>query len=128
MVYLRQSAGDTTGYGPSHVDLMSNIGHKGNQPVFHKYRGEELNIKEMLASRVGIITDNNISFFNGLDPAEDDILRIVGLVREHGGVDYAKEQALRFAEGAEEALAGLPAGAAVDALRDSITYVVDRNR
>jgi len=67
-------------------------------------------------------------FFNGIDPADEDIFRIVRLVRELGGVDYAKDQALRFAEGAEEALAGLPSGAAVDALRDSITYVMDRNR
>ena len=47
---------------------MSNIGHKGNQPIVHKYRGEELNIKEMLASRVGIIADNDIALFNRLDP------------------------------------------------------------
>jgi len=67
-------------------------------------------------------------FFNGMEPSDEDISRIVELVREHGGIDYAKSQALKFAVRAEEALAGLPAGVAVDALRDSITYVVDRNR
>ena len=52
----------------------------------------------------------------------------MGLVRDLGGVDYAKEKARAFAEGAEEALEGLPGGAAVEALRNSIHYVVDRNR
>lgn len=68
------------------------------------------------------------TFFDGTEPSDEDIFRVVGLVRELGGVDYAKKQALRFAERAEDALAGLPAEAAVDALRDSITYAVDRNR
>jgi octaprenyl-diphosphate synthase len=67
-------------------------------------------------------------FFEGADPTDEEIFRLVGLVKELGGVDYAKRQALRFAEQAEEALAGFPAGDAVEALRDSITYVVDRNR
>jgi octaprenyl-diphosphate synthase len=67
-------------------------------------------------------------FFNGIEPSDEEIFRVVELVRELGGVDYAKEQALEYAEQAEDALAGLPPGAAVSALRDSITYVVDRNR
>ena len=67
-------------------------------------------------------------FFNGIEPSDEELFRVVGLVGELGGVDYAKKQALKFAERAEEALTGLPAGAAVDALRDSITYAVDRNR
>jgi octaprenyl-diphosphate synthase len=67
-------------------------------------------------------------FFSGTEPSDKEIFRIIALVRELGGVDYAMRQALAFAEQAEESLAGLPAGVALDALRDSITYVVDRNR
>ena len=67
-------------------------------------------------------------FFTGIEPSDEEIFRVVGLVTELGGVDYAKGQAMKFAERAKEALAGLPAGAAVDALGDSITYAVDRNR
>ncbi len=67
-------------------------------------------------------------FFSGTEPSDKEIFRIIALVRELGGVDYAMRQALTFAEQAEESLAGLPAGVALDALRDSITYVVDRNR
>jgi len=67
-------------------------------------------------------------FFSGTEPSDKEIFRIIELVKELGGVDYAMRQALAFAEQAEESLAGLPAGVALDALRDSITYVVDRNR
>jgi geranylgeranyl pyrophosphate synthase len=68
------------------------------------------------------------ALFNGGGPASNEITRVVDLVRDLGGVDYAKRKAQVFAEGAEEALEGLPEGTAVDALRDCITYVVDRNR
>jgi octaprenyl-diphosphate synthase len=67
-------------------------------------------------------------FFNGAESDDGEIFRLVELVRDSGGVDYAKKQALGYAERAEDALKGLPAGAAVEALRNSITYVVDRNR
>ena len=68
------------------------------------------------------------AFFSKTEPTDEEIFRIVEMVRELGGVDYARKKAREFAEQAEEALAGLPAGVAVDALRESITYVVDRNR
>lgn len=68
------------------------------------------------------------AFFSKPEPTDEEISRIVEMVRELGGVDYAKKRAREFAEQAEEALAGLPPGVAVDALRESITYVVDRNR
>lgn len=62
------------------------------------------------------------------DASEAEISRVVGMVQELGGVDYARTKALEFAERADEALKGLPKSEALDALRDSITYVVDRNR
>jgi len=68
------------------------------------------------------------SFFQGLEPTETQISRVIQLVQELGGVEYAREQARRFADEAEKALAGLPDGVSVQALRESITYVVDRNR
>jgi octaprenyl-diphosphate synthase len=61
--------------------------------------------------------------------AEDgDIAHIVRLVRDHGGLDYAKSQALAFAQRARESLEGLPPGPALQALHESIAYVVDRRR
>ncbi len=61
-------------------------------------------------------------------PDDQSIARVVGLVAEAGGLDYARRRAQRLAEQAEEALDALPASAARDTLRDSITYVLDRRR
>ena len=67
-------------------------------------------------------------FFKGGEPSDKEIFRVVELVRDLGGVEYAKEKAQDFARKSKEALEGLPDGPAVQALRDSITYVVDRKR
>jgi octaprenyl-diphosphate synthase len=68
------------------------------------------------------------TFFQGGEPSREEISRVIDLVRESGGVDYAMGKAREFAQRAEEALTGLPEGAALESLRDSISYVVDRNR
>ena len=47
-------------------------------------------------------------------------------VSQAGGLEYARERALRLAQLAEGELDLLPASAAREALRGSITYVVDR--
>jgi octaprenyl-diphosphate synthase len=67
-------------------------------------------------------------FFTLVEPADEEISRIVDLVTDLGGVEYARNKAQAFAEEAQQALEGLPEGSVLDALRDSITYVVDRNR
>ncbi len=68
-------------------------------------------------------------FFGRPNPSDEEVFRLVGLVDELGGVAYARRKALDFADQAEEALRALPeSGAALDALRDSVTYVVNRNR
>jgi octaprenyl-diphosphate synthase len=67
-------------------------------------------------------------FFANPEPSDGEIAGIVRLVRDHGGLDYAKSQALAFAQRAREALDGLPAGRPLQALQESIAYVVDRRR
>ena len=62
------------------------------------------------------------------EPSDDQIASVVGLVAEIGGLEYARERAQRLAEQAESELDALPAGPARDALRASITYVLDRRR
>jgi geranylgeranyl pyrophosphate synthase len=49
-------------------------------------------------------------------------------VAEAGGLDYARARAVRLAEQADGELDRLAASPARDALRASITYVVDRRR
>jgi geranylgeranyl pyrophosphate synthase len=49
-------------------------------------------------------------------------------VARTGGLEYARERALRLAQVAETELDLLSPSTARDALRASITYVVDRRR
>lgn len=60
------------------------------------------------------------------EPDDGQIAEIVGAVAEAGGLDYARERALRLAEQADGELDALPPSPARDALRAAITYVVDR--
>ncbi len=66
------------------------------------------------------------SFFADPEPSEAGIEHIIGLVRDHGGIDYALQQARVFGERAALAADGLPASEATYALKDAVTYVVDR--
>jgi len=68
------------------------------------------------------------ALFRNPEPGDAEIAETVALVRKHGGLDYAREKALEYARRAAEALEGLPDGPALQALRDSIVYVVERRR
>jgi octaprenyl-diphosphate synthase len=62
------------------------------------------------------------------EPADAQIAEIIVAVGEAGGLDYARERALQLAQQADTELDILPASAARDSLRASITYVIDRRR
>lgn len=68
------------------------------------------------------------AFFRDPEPSDEGIARVVELVRSHGGLEYAHDAATECARRAEEALVGLPEGAALDALRASIVHAVERRR
>jgi octaprenyl-diphosphate synthase len=59
-------------------------------------------------------------------PSDDLIHAVVEMVTVKGGVTAAQERALRLAERAEAELEQLPPGTARDALRDCLTYAVER--
>jgi octaprenyl-diphosphate synthase len=61
-------------------------------------------------------------------PADDLIAEVVADVASAGGLSYARERALRFAEMAEAELEVLPASPARETLRASLPYVLDRRR
>jgi octaprenyl-diphosphate synthase len=61
-------------------------------------------------------------------PGDAQVARVVRLVGEHGGLEYARERATAFAAAAEAALDELPPSAPRDALRDAIVYAVERRR
>lgn len=62
------------------------------------------------------------------EPSGDQVAEVVEAVARAGGLDYARERALRFAQQAEGELDVLPASPAREALRASIAYVADRRR
>jgi octaprenyl-diphosphate synthase len=62
------------------------------------------------------------------EPDDPQIADVIASVGEAGGLDYARERALRLAQQADGELDALPSSPARDALRASITYVVDRRR
>lgn len=81
-------------------------------------------LEAMDASARGAVED----FFADPAPTDEAIAHIVELVREHGGLEYARNRAEVFGEQALAALEPLPDVAATAALRDAITYVLDRRK
>jgi octaprenyl-diphosphate synthase len=67
------------------------------------------------------------SLFSSAAPNDDEVSRVTTIVRESGGLDYARSRAATYAERAEEALEGLPETAAVTALRHMVGYVLERH-
>ena len=66
------------------------------------------------------------AFFADPEPTDAGIRHIISLVREQDGIEYALERARFFGERAAHAAATLPACEASEALREAVTYVVDR--
>jgi octaprenyl-diphosphate synthase len=62
------------------------------------------------------------------EPSDAQIAEVIAAVTSAGGMDYARERALRLAQQADSELDVLAPSAARDALRASITYVIDRRR
>jgi octaprenyl-diphosphate synthase len=66
--------------------------------------------------------------FADLEPSDEIIASVIGIVEEYGGLDYARRRGERFAEQAAEALSELPESRATAALRDAIAYVMERTQ
>ena len=60
------------------------------------------------------------------DPQDAAVSEVVGIVRDCGGLEYARRRGDQFAREAEEALAGLPHGTSKTSLMETISYVVER--
>ncbi len=59
-------------------------------------------------------------------PDEDAVNEVINMVRESGGLEYARRRADQFAQESEEALASVPDSPARAVLLDAIGYAVDR--
>ena len=67
-------------------------------------------------------------FFADPVATEDGIARMIALVRDHGGIEFAYGKAEEYGEQAAQALLGVPDGEAAEALREAVMYVVHRRR
>ena len=65
-------------------------------------------------------------FFADPVPADDGIEMVTRLVRENGGLEYARNRADEFGRRAAEALLEVPEGAGAEALQAAVGYVVER--
>ncbi len=59
-------------------------------------------------------------------PTDAEVVEVIRMVETAGGLEYARARAMEVAQLAEAEVAKLPPSRARDALRDSITYAVER--
>lgn len=111
------------------------LDYTGSEDVTGKPSGHDLRERKVTLPLVGALREASEAereevreFFTLTEPADADIARIIGLVEECGGLDYARERAAAYGERARSALQRLPGGAAADALAASVDYVLDRRR
>ncbi len=111
------------------------LDYEGSEAVTGKPTGHDLRERKVTLPLVGALRNATESetaeirrFFTRVDPGDAEIARIVELVTERGGLDYARDRAEEFAARAASALADLGDGPAVEALRSSVDYVVKRSR
>lgn len=99
---------------PTGLDLRE---HKVTLPLIHALR-------EMSAADRAVVE----RLFAESEPDEELIARVIAIVDESGGLEYARHRGERFADGAAEALSDLPESRATAALRDAIAYVMERTQ
>ncbi len=111
-------------------DLLDYTGTEAvtGKPTGHDLRERKVTLPLVSAlERVSKKEDEEIrDFFTRIDPTDQEIARIVNIVVEQGGLDYANEVAERYAGQAREALKSLPDSPAVTSLFDAVNYAVDR--
>ena len=68
------------------------------------------------------------ALFTTREPDEERLARVIEIVAENGGLEYARERGAQYGKQAQAALDGLPDTPAVAALSDAIAYAMDRSR
>jgi octaprenyl-diphosphate synthase len=99
---------------PCGLDLRE---HKVTLPLIHALRG------------LGGAARHEVdALFDTAEPDDAQIARVIEIVADRGGLDYARERGLEYARAAESALAELPETSAASSLRDAIAYALDRTQ
>jgi geranylgeranyl pyrophosphate synthase len=111
------------------------LDYTGSEAIMGKPSGHDLRERKVTLPLVGALKKLSDTesreirhFFTLVEAADEDIERVIEIVHDRGGLDYANEQADLYAQRAWEALATLPEDPAVDALRDAVTYTIGRDR
>ena len=111
------------------------LDYTGSEDVTGKPWGQDLRERKVTLPLVGALErvtpaelDRIRRFFTLVDPGDREILEVMEIVVERGGLDYAHSRAGEYAERAEAALPELGEGQAVDALRQAVSYAVARSR
>ena len=111
------------------------LDYAGNENVTGKPAGLDLRGRKVTLPLVGALremspadVDRVRHVFTMVEPGDEDIRDTISLVRRSGGLGYARRKALEYADSAEAAIARLTPGPALDALRESVIYAVDRSR
>jgi octaprenyl-diphosphate synthase len=111
------------------------LDYTGTEAVTGKPTGHDLRERKVTLPLVGALEratpaeEREIrAFFTLVDPDDEDIARVVGIVADRGGLTYAHARASRYADLAHLALGEVPESVTETALRDAIAYAVDRRR
>jgi len=111
------------------------LDYTGSEAVTGKPTGQDLREHKVTLPLIGALgtateaEDREIRTLFAQDaPSDDAIQKVMGIVADRGGLEYAKGQADHYARLARASLTGLTEGVAVDALHDAVDYVVDRRR
>lgn len=114
-------------------DLLDYDGSQAltGKPVGHDLRERKVTLPLVYALRQ--VNDEDRAkiqhFFTLVDAGDQEINEIVEVVRRNGGLEYAREEARRYAREANEALDEVgETGPAMDSLRAAITYAIERQR
>jgi octaprenyl-diphosphate synthase len=105
-------AASTTGK-PAGIDLRE---HKVTLPLIYA-------LQQMDQQATGKVE----ALFAAAAPDDGEIAEVISLVAGHGGLDYARSVAARYANEAEVTLGYLPDTVARTALFESISYVMERH-
>lgn len=105
-------AQETTGK-PTGLDLKE---HKVTLPLISALRV----MKPADRARVDALFTNDT-------PSDAQVAEVIEIVKDNGGLDYARRRGAIFADQARAALAGLPDTVARQALLESISYVMERH-